>query len=185
MLFRSIERSPRLAEAHYGLEATLLERGDTQNANTCFHNALRHKPDFAKAHNALGCACLVRGERAQAQAAFQHALNLDPDNGMARHLLASITGANPEQAPEQYVTQLFDGFAEDFDAKLRQLAYNTPERLLALLTQHAPPASRPWTLLDLGCGTGLVGVQFAPHVKHLVGVDLSAKMLAKIGRAHV
>jgi predicted TPR repeat methyltransferase len=34
-------------------------------------------------------------------------------------------------------------------------------------------------LLDLGCGTGLAGVAFAPYTRHLVGVDLSANMLAR------
>jgi predicted TPR repeat methyltransferase len=33
------------------------------------------------------------------------------------------------------------------------------------------------TMLDLGCGTGLAGVAFQPHVDRLVGVDLSSKMI--------
>jgi predicted TPR repeat methyltransferase len=34
-------------------------------------------------------------------------------------------------------------------------------------------------VLDLGCGTGLIGPEIAPYSKQLVGVDLSAKMLDK------
>jgi len=40
----------------------------------------------------------------------------------------------------------------------------------------SPP---PWDVLDLGCGTGLVGVEIAPHAKRLVGVDLSPKMIER------
>jgi predicted TPR repeat methyltransferase len=34
-------------------------------------------------------------------------------------------------------------------------------------------------LLDLGCGTGLVGAAFRPFAAHLVGVDLSPAMVAR------
>ena len=37
-------------------------------------------------------------------------------------------------------------------------------------------------MLDLGCGTGLAGLEISPYARRLVGVDLSAKMLA---RAHL
>ncbi len=36
-----------------------------------------------------------------------------------------------------------------------------------------------WDVLDLGCGTGLVGVAIAPFARRLVGVDLSLKMLER------
>ena len=38
-------------------------------------------------------------------------------------------------------------------------------------------AARFGTMLDLGCGTGLAGAAFRPHVDWLVGVDLSPKMV--------
>jgi predicted TPR repeat methyltransferase len=39
----------------------------------------------------------------------------------------------------------------------------------------APP--RPWSVIDLGCGTGLVGVEIAPHSRRLVGIDLAPNMI--------
>ena len=41
-----------------------------------------------------------------------------------------------------------------------------------------PPAGE-WDVLDLGCGTGLAGVEISPHTRQLTGVDLSGKMLTK------
>jgi predicted TPR repeat methyltransferase len=35
------------------------------------------------------------------------------------------------------------------------------------------------TMLDLGCGTGLVGEAFRPYVDNLVGVDISSGMIAQ------
>ena len=37
------------------------------------------------------------------------------------------------------------------------------------------------TVLDFGCGTGLVGLNIAPFVDRLIGVDLSANMLEAFG----
>lgn len=35
------------------------------------------------------------------------------------------------------------------------------------------------TILDLGCGTGLIGAWFTDYSRHMVGVDISPKMLAQ------
>ncbi len=175
----ALEIAPDLAEAHYGLGVTLLERADAQNAAVYFQNALRLKPDFARAHNAHGCALLVSGRQTEALACFQKAISLDPDDGMAAHLMASLTGSNPERAPDQYIEKLFDGFANTFDAHLRSLKYETPKHLLALIAQVSAPAPGKWNVLDLGCGTGLAGLEIAPYASQLIGVDLSAKMLQK------
>ncbi len=176
---KALTFAPDLVDAHYGLGVTHLERSDCRNATVYFRNALARDPDFAKAHNALGFALLELGERSAAQACFQTTLRLDPDNGMAQHLTASMTGSNPERAPRQYIEYLFDGFASHFDTTLQQLQYDTPTKLSALMAQCRPDAAGNWTVLDLGCGTGLVGQAVAPFAGQLVGVDLSAKMLEK------
>lgn len=176
---KALTFAPDLVDAHYGLGVTLLERSDSRNATVYFRNALARDPDLVKAHTALGFALLELGERSAAQACFQTTLRLDPDNGMAQHLTASMTGGNPDRAPRQYVEKLFDGFANHFDATLQQLHYDTPKKLSALIAQCRPDAAGDWAVLDLGCGTGLVGQELAPFSGQLVGVDLSGKMLEK------
>lgn len=175
----ALEYAPNLAEAHYGLGVTLLERSDSQNATVFFKNALGLKPDLVPAHNALGFALLVSGKPADALTCFQKTISFEPDNGMALHLIASLTGSNPERAPNQYIEKLFDGFANTFDSHLQHLKYETPQKLIALITQISEPAPGKWNVLDLGCGTGLVGLLIALYTRQLVGVDLSAKMLEK------
>jgi predicted TPR repeat methyltransferase len=41
------------------------------------------------------------------------------------------------------------------------------------------------TVLDAGCGTGLVGELLRPQVRHLVGVDMSEPMLAQARQKNV
>ena len=56
------------------------------------------------------------------------------------------------------------------------LGYSVP-RELAAAALASSALNLPWDVLDLGCGTGLAGVEFAEHAKSLVGVDLSPKMV--------
>ena len=42
-----------------------------------------------------------------------------------------------------------------------------------------PKRSKSLDVLDAGCGTGLCGPLIAPYARRLVGVDLSARMLAQ------
>ena len=86
--------------------------------------------------------------------------------------------AVPDRAPARYVRDLFDGFAERFDAELAEkLDYRTPELLAAALRDAGAPAGEG-ICLDLGCGTGLSGVALAPLARRLEGLDLSPRMLA-------
>lgn len=68
--------------------------------------------------------------------------------------------------------RFFAGAAGAWD-RLRAEVYGSSvarEALLALL-----PSS--WTVADLGCGTGALSAELAPHVREVVAVDQSAAML--------
>jgi len=81
-----------------------------------------------------------------------------------------------------YVRRLFDQHAPAFDAMMRQdLDYRGPELLCEAVLQTSA-RSRFGAMLDLGCGTGLAGAVFRPYVDWLVGVDLSAAMIAQAQR---
>jgi predicted TPR repeat methyltransferase len=175
----AIEFAPEGASAHYGMGVAFVEKLDLQNAKGCFEKALDLNPDFASAHSAMGFILLQSGRPADALTRFKRTVSIDPANGMALHMIASLTGANPERAPRQYVEKLFDGFADTFDADLRSLKYESPKDLAGLTAQYATPNAGKWRVLDLGCGTGLVGLEIAPYASQLVGVDLSVKMLEK------
>jgi predicted TPR repeat methyltransferase len=89
--------------------------------------------------------------------------------------------------PRGYVTRLFDDFASTFERRLVvELAYQVPKALRAAVARHwprQPPVNLD--VLDLGCGTGLVGRQFRDVARCLTGVDLSKGMLAEAARSEV
>ena len=84
---------------------------------------------------------------------------------------------------EPYLRRLFDQYAGRYDAALTEhLDYRGPALLRDAVQSALHHMGRPLSfslLLDLGCGTGLAGAVFRPFAARLVGVDLSAAMIAR------
>lgn len=176
----ALSLNPDSGEAHYNLGNThkMLRKFSEAEAN--YSNALKIDPNHTKALTNLGALYMETGQTDKALPCFEQILKLEPGNVMASHLIASIKGDAPEYAPSEYIAELFDGFAKDFDTNLlNHLAYQTPSKLVTLIEAIAQPSEGQWDVLDLGCGTGLSGLAIAPYARQLVGVDLSAEMLAK------
>lgn len=68
----------------------------------------------------------------------------------------------------------FDNAAKDWDLSdfKQNLAKNITEKILDNV-----PLSKNDIVIDFGCGTGLIGLNIAPFVKKLIGVDISSNML--------
>jgi predicted TPR repeat methyltransferase len=116
---------------------------------------------------------------------FRRMLEQDPNDVGALHFIASLSGQNPDHPDEEYVRRLFDQYAETFDRDLQaSLGYTVPRDMVAELRAVCADAA-PWDVLDLGCGTGLVGREIAAHSRQLVGVDLSPKMIERARHSKV
>jgi predicted TPR repeat methyltransferase len=177
---RAVALQPGFADAHYNLGVALKNQGKLDEAVASYRRALSLNPDHAEAYGSLGNALQDQGKPGEALACFQHQVRLTPGNGVAQHHIASLTGNNTERAPVQYIEKVFDDYADRFDTHLVQvLKYEAPGKLVELVNQHLTPSAEKWNVLDLGCGTGLVGSAIAPFARQLVGVDLSARMLEK------
>jgi predicted TPR repeat methyltransferase len=86
--------------------------------------------------------------------------------------------SNPDELAERY-----DVWADDYDTDLESMEWAAPDACAAACVNVA---GRQATVLDAGCGTGLVGAGLrALGVRRLVGFDLSAGMLARAARRGV
>ncbi len=95
------------------------------------------------------------------------------------YLIKSFCGIKSAKAPEIYVRDLFDAYAEKFDAHLvTTLGYQVPQQMLNIV-QQSITTPKTFKILDLGCGTGLCAVALKPITDSIVGIDLSAPMLEK------
>jgi len=181
------ERARTLApgdpDVHRAIGTVLLELGRVDEAIGCYGEALRVGPDDVDGLLGLGNALLQHGDTGSAVERYRRVLELEPGHAVA-HLVASLTGGGSERAPAPYVAKLFDDYAERFDSHLVSiLHYGIPGRIADTLAARAGPMREGWDVLDLGCGTGLVGTAIAPLARRIVGVDLSSGMLAKAAAA--
>jgi predicted TPR repeat methyltransferase len=100
-----------------------------------------------------------------------------PDDPVQRYLLDALAQAPLSRAPQDYIVQYFDRFAETFDTQLADvLGYRVPKDLTGLVAKTADAFA---DVLDLGCGTGLAGPLLRRLAGVLTGVDLSPRMLEK------
>jgi predicted TPR repeat methyltransferase len=180
LIRRALRVAPGYAEAHNNLGNILFGQDKFDEAAASYRSAIAVEPDYADAHCNLGGVFYRQGKMDDALACFERALGIEPENGMAVHMIAAIRGMPAENAPRQYVTSLFDAYAKRFDAHLAQsLGYDVPRRLAELILRHARVPEEKWDILDLGCGTGMVGAEMVSHARQLAGVDLSKRMLDK------
>jgi predicted TPR repeat methyltransferase len=172
-----------LADRRYGFALELAGRGDRHGAIDVLTQAIELAPDFASAWFTLADLREVSGDRSGAIEAFRRAHVADPDDRRgARLRLARLNAQVPGAMPPDYVRALFDQYAPRFDTALEALSYRAPALLLDAITRSRARRGqrlRFGAVLDLGCGTGLMGAAVRPICDWLVGVDLSPGMIAK------
>lgn len=177
---RALALRPDFGDAHANF-ATLLAKSDRlTEAFEHYSRALELQPLDPRARRLLGVVYAQSGRLVEAAAVFRDWVAHEPDNVQARHHLVAVTGDGvPERAPDDYVVDVFDKFAGSFDERLASLGYQAPQRVGEALAAHLGAPVHGLDVLDAGAGTGLCVTWLAPYARHLVGVDLSAGMLAK------
>lgn len=168
---------PKALEAQKKAAQALVSRKRFAEALTHGEAWASLAPDDPDAHMLVGAARIETGQIERGIESYRRSLALRPHAGI-EHLIASLTGKTPDRASDEYVAQLFDSYADDFDTHLvGALKYSTPSQIMSLL--DGAWDRRDAVVLDLGCGTGLMGVELEGRTAQMVGVDLSAKMLEK------
>jgi predicted TPR repeat methyltransferase len=181
----AIRANPAHSDAYTNLGILLNGQRRIPEAVACFCKLITLRPKHPEARKLLALAHCTLGEFDQAIGVLEEWLGEEPDHPVALHLLAACSGRNvPSRASDAFIETTFDSFAGSFDAKLATLLYRAPALVTAMLDDLDRPPSKDLDVLDAGCGTGLCGPLLAPHARRLVGVDLSARMLAQAEARH-
>jgi predicted TPR repeat methyltransferase len=175
---KALDIRPNYALAQHNLGRTLRKLGKLDEAINCYQWALVIKPDYVEAHCNLGTAFKEKGRMDEALASYRRALAIDPGLQEISHLISSISGETTDGAPEEYIRELFDEYADRFDEHLTDaLDYDIPALMRRAVDAVADGPEIFPRALDLGCGTGMVAEHFHDRAGEIDGVDLSPKML--------
>lgn len=141
-------------------------------------------PNQDEPYHNLGLIFLAQGRDKLAKENFAKVISSNPNFDEAKHFLSSLDGKAPKTAPKKYVENLFDDFSENFEGVLiKDLKYDAPKKLINIIRRHNQ--NTLGTVLDLGCGTGILGEKIKPYCDQLVGVDLSSNMLLKAKKKNI
>ncbi|MBB3944736.1 putative TPR repeat methyltransferase [Rhizobium skierniewicense] len=159
----------------------LAESADHAAAAELMEQALELTPSWAAGWVQLGDYCEKAGLTEKAIAAYETVDTLDVEGIFAAPLKLAVLGAaeTPEQPPSAYIEGLFDDYADRFETSLvKKLDYSVPQKLAALI-EMAKPSAGFNCVVDIGCGTGLLGLEIVDWTHRLEGFDISTNMLAK------
>lgn len=176
---RATGLDPTLWQPWYNLGVLNRHRGRLEDALTCMKQALARNPNHDLAYERLGNLLTRAGRGDEAAQLYREWYEFNPKSAVARHMYAATTGELvPGRAADDYVVELFDGFADSFDQVLEGLGYRAPRLVAAAIERHGA-AGAPRDILDAGCGTGLCGPLLKPWSRQLTGVDISGGMVRK------
>jgi predicted TPR repeat methyltransferase len=172
-----VER-PGYALALNTLGAALGKVGLLEEAIATLRQAISLRPAYAKAYHNLGNILDQAGRLEEAKQAYHAAVTINPTLEEARYNLAALGDMPPPSCtPYPYLQRLFDSYASSFDQHLVEtLDYLVPEKLYEAVLA-ARPGATALDVIDLGCGTGMVGQHFRGISGRLTGIDVSARMI--------
>lgn len=156
----------------------ILARND--KAKTLLKRAIRHYPNDHNFPQSLGLLYSRENKLNLSANYYRRAMQLCPDSVELKHFYDAASRNTTKLAPREYIVSLFDRYAPNFEHSLvERLDYTGHITVAAAVKQHVSAPEALDNVIDIGCGTGLVGAELLQHFKitHLAGVDLSPKML--------
>ncbi|CAN7171098.1 tetratricopeptide repeat protein [Acidovorax sp. LjRoot117] len=183
-LRRGLDLVPGDIALHRLLARDLSELGQHEESTSLWTVLVEHNPEDRQALVGRVQARIAAGQHAEAQKDTKALLTLAPENQVYQYYDQIARGETPAEYPADLTRPLFDGMAEFYDMHMvRGLNYQLPKQVSDQILARHP--DKKINVLDLGCGTGLLGVCLGRLDGALVGVDLSLKMIEQAGRHNV
>lgn len=178
---RAVALAPGDADTFSNLGFALCDRGRWLEAAEAAKQAVRLDGGLADPWHLLGMIFQRSGDAEQAVTCFRRSLALDPDDSNGAGLALAHLGAAavPDRPSAAYLQRHYAHRAVHWDRGARLAgAHQGADRIRRALDALVGSAAS-LQILDAGCGTGLCGSFLRPLARRLVGVDLSAPMIAR------
>lgn len=174
-----LKMEPNDSDSLYNSGFCNMSLGHFDQAEALFKKVLTFVPDHFDSLCNLGAIYYKKNQKQKALDYYQKALAIRKEDQNVSYLYHAIKQeAKFVKAPSEYIKNLFDNYAVHYDQHMKTiLDYKVPELFLKKFKYFCLKDTAEFSLLDLGCGTGLMGEIFKPFAKSLIGVDLSERML--------
>ncbi len=168
----------------YRIGLALIETEDYAAARAVFDRLVTQYPQDPQLLRGRVRAALGYGDVPSAYIDVQLLLTLEPDNLTNSFYSELVQGKTPTTQPAVMIENLFNTYAGRYDKHLVQgMKYKLPYDVAQTILSWHP--DRKADILDLGCGTGLLGACLGSMEGVLVGVDLSNEMVKQAAEHHV
>lgn len=179
---RALMIRPNSVDALANHATTLLEMGQAERALPELERAIAIDPRHFVSWHSRGNTLVALNRPLEALECYARALEIDPSNQLAieNRDNALFQLGRLKRCPTGFMRTLFDQFSSHYDdTMLEKLQYRAHVHLRELADRVLPRPDGPLRVLDLGCGTGLVGVAFCDLANGgpMDGIDLAPKML--------
>jgi len=171
---KAVILAPTCPEVSNNLGALLRDIGEYEEALGLFFNALAYNNNLETASINIWETIVLLASKSPDKALkiAQNWQKTYPTNQFATYALSALKGETVENN-QNFNEILFDNFADNYEVVMQNLAYSAP---LAISRIAGRLEGR---IVDLGCGSGLVGMVIKKTSNYLIGVDISANMIAK------
>jgi predicted TPR repeat methyltransferase/Flp pilus assembly protein TadD len=176
---QALEQNPGHLIARINLGTVLAKQGRMVEALDQAEIVSRSSEDPAFPHSAMGDLLARCGASDAALVCYGAHLARHPNDeeGIGLRLAALGSGPMPERASDSLLDRLYSNRASNWDEKAERATGYRGAELVASMLARLSNGPEKLDIIDVGCGTGLVGSLIAHKAKRLTGVDASLPML--------
>ena len=175
---RALQSRPDDGEVRVNLSEALRRLDRLDEAEAVLREAIRRDPGATSPWYFLGRLARQQGRRSAAVGHFRRYLERDPNDGYGAGIELAALGENlPPRATPEYVQAFYAERAKTWDSTGRNPDYRGHDLVLGALADELRRVADP-VILDVGCGTGVLGERLRPYTRRIDGIDLSPHMVA-------
>lgn len=183
-LHRAVVLSPEMPNLKFLVARDQYMLGDFSDALATFNDYLATNPGNPIALLGRAQAAIAAGNLPLAKSDTAALLEIEPWNPLYIYWDELAQGITPSTMPAEAVLTQFDtGRTDLYEKTVAEMGYQLPKVFGDWIRERYPDLKL--NLLDLGCGTGLIGANLGRISGALVGVELSTHMVEQASKHEV